>query len=151
MSMADYTNAKSIINTNPSRSRFVGSRPESLVEKAEQALGVRFSQTYRAFLLEFGAGSFGSAEFFGVIDEDWNESSIPDGVWYTLNERAENNLPSNLVVIGDTGTGEFFVLDLIHPEGPVFVVDPSDPIGTREAVAPDFGTFLLERVREVVP
>ena len=42
---------------------------------------------------------------------DFENSSVPDAIWYTLTERRETNLPSNLLVIYDTGSDEFFCLD----------------------------------------
>lgn len=150
MSMADYEQAKMIIDTNKDKGTFVGPRPEDLVKKAESALGIRFPKTYRQFLLDYGAGNFGLAEFYGVIDDDWEDSSVPDGVWYTLNERTESNMPPELIVVGDTGTGELYVLDLSEGDGPVCVVDPGTAMTTRERVAPDFGAFLLDRVLKII-
>jgi hypothetical protein len=150
MSMADYEQAKQIINANKGKGTFVGPRPEALVKKAEVALGVRFPATYRQFLLDYGAGNFGSAEFYGVIDDDWEESSVPDGVWYTLNERAESSMPTELVVVGDTGAGELYVLDLAEEPGRVCIVDPGTAMTARERIAADFGAFLLDRVQRII-
>lgn len=150
MSMADYEQAKRIINESKGRGIFVGPRPEALVKKAEVALGVRFPATYRQFLLDYGAGNFGSAEFYGVIDEDWEDSSVPDGVWYTLKERAESSMPTEFVVVGDTGAGELYVLDSAQDRGAVWIVDPGTSMTAREQVAADFGAFLLDRVQEIM-
>jgi antitoxin YobK len=150
MSMADYERARAIIDANKDKGTFAGPRPEDLVKKAESALGIRFPDAYRQFLLDYGAGNFGSAEFYGVIDDDWEESSVPDGVWYTLNERVESGMPNELVVVGDTGTGDLYVLDLSDGDGPVCIVDPGTAMTARERVAPDFGTFLLDRVQQIL-
>lgn len=149
MSMADYQRARAIIRQNRSKGRFAGERPEQLVQKAELTLGVRFPPTYRQFLLDYGAGNFGPVEFYGVIDEDFENSSTPDGVWYTLTERTQADLPRDLIVVGDTGTGELYCLDLSTGDGPVVVVDPASDMAYREQVAPDFGAFLLQRIQQV--
>lgn len=149
MSMADYERAKAIIVANSAKADFVGPRPRQLIRKAEAALGVRFPPTYRQFLLDFGAGNFRSAEFYGVIDESWNESSVPDGVWCTLSEREQVGLPSNLVIVGDTGMGEFYVVDADDKNGPVWIVCPGADLTAREWVASDFGEFFLQQVKQV--
>ncbi len=148
MSMADYTKAKAIIASNPETSTFAGTRSEALVTKAECALGLRFPATYRQFLLDFGAGNFGSREFYGVIDEDFENSSVPDGIWCTLSERREAHLPARFVIVADTGTGEWYCLDISQVNGPVLIVDPANPNGPVEMVAADFGAFLLSQVEQ---
>jgi hypothetical protein len=150
MSMADYEQANTFIDANKDKATFAGPRPEALVKKAEVVLGIRFPETYRQFLLDYGAGNFGSAEFYGVIDDDWEDSSVPDGVWYTLNERTDSSMPSELFVVGDSGAGELYVLDLSEESGPVCIVDPGTAMTARERIAPDFGVFLLERVQRII-
>lgn len=147
MSMTDYEKAKTIITTHKSKSRFAGLRSEELIRKAEDVLNIRFPPIYRQFLLDYGAGNFGSAEFFGVIDEDFENSSVPDGVWYTLIERKEASLPDDLIVVGETGTGELYCLDLAKNEGPVVIIDPGSNTSSREIIASDFGSFLLDRIQ----
>lgn len=153
MSMEEFRKATEIIRTNPSKSFFAGPRSSSLLEKIEKIIGYKFPPTYRAFLLEFGAGSFGPMEFFGAIDENVTESPVPDGVWYTLRERLEVNLPEDLFVIGETGTGELYCLRLKKSyrkdeDVPVIIVNPgmNRTYQECEVVASDFGSFLLERV-----
>lgn len=152
MSMTDYEQAKSLVAANRGRGRFAGARAEELVLLAESTLQVRFPPTYRRFLLEMGAGNLGFAEFYGVIDEDFENSSVPDGVWFTQTERRNARLPDELMVIGDTGTGDLYCLELRadESEGPVVVVDPGANPSAREVVAPDFGAFFLTRVRQVL-
>jgi antitoxin YobK len=150
MSMADYEQAKVLIEANRAKGQFVGPRTEELVQLAETTLKANFPPTYRRFLLEFGAGNFGSAEFYGIIDDDFENSSVPDGVWFTQTERQDANLPANLMVIGDTGTGDLYCLELRLDggEGRVVVLDPGGNPSMREEIAPDFGSFFLARVRQ---
>ena len=149
MSMADYERAKSIISANRARASFAGPRAEELILKAEAALGLRFPATYRHFLLDYGAGNFGPAEFYRVVDEDWEDSSVPDGVWYTLSERRQSGMSIDLVVVGDTGTGELYVLNVSEEFGPVYAIHPGTQLASSERIASDFAAFFLQRIQSV--
>lgn len=149
MSMEDYERAVAIITNNRDRAQFVGPRSQQVVRAAETVLGVEFPPTYRRFVLEYGAGNFGWAEFYGVIGSDFMQSSVPDGVWATLWQRNKVSLPHELIVVGDTGCGDLFVLDSSEEEGPVEIVDPGSDVCARERVADDFGAFFLQQVEQV--
>ncbi|MBY5162886.1 SMI1/KNR4 family protein [Salsipaludibacter albus] len=137
------------------RARFIGPRDPALVASAEQALDVAFPPTYRRFVLELGAGSVGGREFYGVTTDNFTSASVPNGVWLTLDERWKFDLAEGLVIIGETGLGEYYVLDTRHRtedgECPVVLWVPgvSDADGLLTSVAPDFGAFLLDAVEEV--
>jgi hypothetical protein len=130
---------------------FVGERPEELVAAAEAALGFGFPPSYRSFVSRLGAGNFGSFEIYGIIDLPF-EGPIPDAVWATLEERAEpSNLPLSMIVIGDDGMGGTYVLDTakgVEPPVEVWNGGGSDPDDELERLAPTFGDFLLESVRD---
>lgn len=153
MSTEDYENALNLINENEFLSDFVGKCPEQLVRKAEEKLNLSFPKSYKQFLLNFGAGNFGSEEVYGIVKEDFENSGIPDAIWYTIKQRKEVNLPSNLVVIYHTGGEEIFCLDTNKPGKhgePAVIsyaigVDPKHQ--TYEIIANDFGEFLLQRVK----
>lgn len=151
MSMEDLTRALSIIGEHEGEADFVGPRPELLARTAERALGLKLPPTYRRFVRELGAGSFGAAEVYGVIDADFERSSAPDAVWATLRAREENDLPADLVILGQEDD-EILCLR-IRPgdeEGEVLAIDAGedpDRVGTR-VVARDFGEYLLGRVEE---
>ncbi len=89
------------------RARFLGPRDPSLVETAEQALGVTFPPTYRRFVLELGAGCVGWREFYGVTADDFASASVPNGIWLTLDERRECHLPDPLVIVEASSMGEY--------------------------------------------
>ncbi|MGG0240153.1 SMI1/KNR4 family protein [Bacillus rhizoplanae] len=71
-----------------------------------------------------------------------------------LGERKEFNLPQNLLVISDTGMGEWYCLDFnqCNIEGEPLVIvynsgfEPDEQ--ECEVVANDFGGFLLSLVKE---
>lgn len=156
MALTEYEQAVAAISEHPHLRDFVGPRPEHLVEAAERMLGLRFPPTYRRFLLEYGAGSFGSAEIYGVIDANFEHSSVPNGIWYTLSERKESSLPTEMVVIYNDGMGDLFCLDCHlkngQDEASVVTFQPGFPAHDQhsERIADDFGSFLLELVaREI--
>lgn len=152
MGYSNYKKAVEIINKNKHKCYFVGKRSENLIQKAQEILEIKFPNTYKKFLLTYGAGSYGAQEILGVIDDDFQNSSVPDGVWYTLTNRKQVNLPLNLIVIYETGNGEILCLDFNKlnekNEPPVVAYFPGidNEYQTYEKIADDFGDFLLERV-----
>jgi SMI1-KNR4 cell-wall len=150
MSMQDYEAAREVIRSNPSRAKFVGPRDPELVDKAEQALGLRFPPTYRRFLEELGAGNIGPFEVLGVIDDDFEESMVPDGIWYTLTER-ETGLPDDLAIVGEVGDGSLYALRLDGSggEAPVVLFEPGADDAPEEVAYEDFGAFLRAGVERV--
>lgn len=151
MSVDDLDRALAVIGQHEGEASFVGPRAELLVRTAEKALGLKLPPTYRRFVRALGAGSFGAAEVYGVIDADFERSSAPDAVWATLRAREENDLPADLLILGHEDD-EITCLR-IRPgdeEGPVLVIHAGEDealVGAR-VVAPDFGRYLLTRVEE---
>lgn len=154
MSYNNYKKAVDIINKNQDKNHFIGKRSEELVKKAENELGIKFSEIYKEFLLTYGAGNYGSEEILGIIDDDFGESSVPDGIWYTLIERQEVGLPLNLVIIYEDDCGELLCLDfnsLNDEKEPAIVpyIPGEDNKNQKyEKIADDFGDFLLQLVTE---
>lgn len=151
MSMADLKLAAGIINANRGRGLFAGPRDSALIAMAENALGGELPPTYREFVRRLGAGNFGSFEVYGVVDDHFENSAVPDGVWVTLKSRREADLPNDLVVIGTTGDGAYYCLKLHEGQGesPVIIYQPGVPAERQspEVVAQDFGEFFLSHVR----
>lgn len=156
MSLDNYNKAVALIEGNKTKGYFAGPRSGNLIKLAENTLGIQFSGMYRSFLEKYGAGSFGSQEIYGVISSDFENSSVPDAIWYTLTERKEIGLLPNLLVIYDTGAGELFCLDFNQsnkdnePAVVSFVPGVSLEKQSYEKIADDFGDFLLDLVsREI--
>jgi len=150
MSMVDLQEALGLVAANPSQGVFAGPRDAALVASAERALGGNLSPTYREFVTRLGAGNFGAFEVYGVIDQKFEDSSVPNGVWLTLNERGESGLPEKLVIVGSTGNGDYYCVELRGgDESPVTVYQPGSPPDRQhgEQVAQDFGEFFLGGVR----
>ncbi len=135
---------------------FAGPRPQELIEQAEAALGVRLPPSYRAFVQELGAGDIGGEEFYGLTSADFESSSVPNGIWVTLQERDDSELPESLIVVYSVGEGTLYALDTSQAgddgEAPVVAWAPgaSAPGGGLETVAPDFGAFFRETVERAV-
>ncbi len=109
MSVETYQKAKLIINDNEDLADFIGGQSNELIKMAEEKLDFKFTGLYLDYLQTFGVGNFGAQEIYGIINDDFENSSVPDAIWYTLTERKEINLPNNLLVIYDTGSDELFL------------------------------------------
>lgn len=156
MNVESYQKAKEIILTNEDRADFVGGCSDELIKLAEEKLNLKFTGLYLDFLQTFGAGNFGSQEIYGIIHADFENSSVPDAIWYSLTERNKTNLPQNLVVIYDTGSDELICLDFDnrndHGEPKIVTFAPGFKLGnqTYELIADDFGDFLLDLVNQEI-
>ena len=142
--MSDYDEATELIAKYPDLADFVGPRDEALVRAAEEALGVQFPPSYRRFLREFGAGSFGGQEIYGVIDADFEHSSIPDAVWNTISLRRDEDIPADLVAIYATGDGEQLCVQSGSSETMLAIWPGSGD--EPEVIASDFGVWFKELV-----
>jgi SUKH superfamily protein len=149
--MKEYEEAARLIAAHPELSSFAGRRPDALVGAAEERLAVRFPATYRRFVLEFGAGNFGGAEIYGVTGENFDSGSVPNGVWYTLTERAAG-LPADLTVVYGDGMGNLGCIRCPNEPGneaQVILYEPGVPSDQQrqELLAPDFGLFFLALIK----
>lgn len=124
---------------------FEGNKDESLILKAENFLGVRFPLTYRLFLLELGCGDIEGKEFYGIINDTFKNSSIPNAIWLTQDLRDNLNAPDFLIFISESEEG-YFALDLsqLTNEKDAPIIDwNSSKEEPFEILYSDFGTFLL--------
>jgi hypothetical protein len=146
MSMDDYNKAKELL-TNIKEGSFIGPRKEALVLKAENALGIKFPPTYRKFLLDFGCGDIFGNEIYGIIQDNFDKSTVPNGIWLTLDERKTANLPKNLILIAQ-GYDGYLALDSNQKnsldEYPIIEWIGGNPNNTNEIIYTDFGKYLLE-------
>lgn len=155
MSFMDYETAKLLIKNSKNKITF-DEKPvsEELIKKAENRLQLIFSPTYKTFILEYGYGSFGSLEIYGLIDDDFDNSGIPDAVWLHLQNKSDKQYPSFLLQISDVGDGFYYYLDSSKPnengEYPVVIWGHGLKPEQAEIVYEDFGAFLLDQVQQVI-
>jgi antitoxin YobK len=94
-----YLQAIRLISSNSALADFEGVTSENIIKEAESALGFSFPLLFRKFISQFGAGSFGSFDIFGIIGQNIHAVGLPNGVWLTLDERLTGNLPRNFFFI----------------------------------------------------
>jgi hypothetical protein len=138
-----------------------GPVPEAAISAAEEALGVTFPPSYRAFLLTFGGIAIPPHlgivhDFVGVSNGSAGDLTQPidstdatnDVVRRTLSARIENKLAEHLVVVGmGAQYQEWFCLDVSRPtaagEYPVLMFDARDNALDQQFYE-DFGQMLQE-------
>ena len=153
MSGSDLNKALSLILENLGEADLVGPRAPELLDQIEALLGGRFPRLYRDFLEQYGAGNIRSFEVFGVVDDNLEKGCVPNGAWLTNIERQSGVLPMNLFIIGDTGDGDYYCLDMLSTdESAVYVFHFNGEHGqfSCERVFADFGAYLLAGVKQAV-
>lgn len=150
MSLEKYRRARDLI-AKAGGGDFAGAKPESLVARAEAALGLRFPPSYRQFLLDLGAGDVGGFEVYGVIDEDFGDARVPDAIALTLEAR-RSGLEPRYVMIGTLGDGSHDCLDTGHPDvtGEAPVVQLSSEYEDPVTLADSFGEYFLTEAQDAL-
>lgn len=129
---------------------FDGKKDSFLIEKAEKILGLKFSPSYKRFLTELGCGDIEGLEFFGIVNDDFENSSVPDAIWLTLDER-KAGLDNSLVLVYAAGDGTYCAIDTSqvssYNENPVIAYMPD---GKTKIIADDYGSFLLSELQTML-
>lgn len=152
MSIRDLHAAFELIEANRNLVCFSGPQPVARLDRAQAALGFEFPPSYLEFLARLGAGGVGWAEFYGVVDDDFENSCVPDAIWLTLSDRKEGDLPDGYVVVGSTGDGGVYAIDVSQRdadgESPVVEWWPGlpDADNNPRAIASDFGAFFRQEI-----
>ncbi len=151
MNANDFEQYLEELASNPSGD-FEGFKPESLVALAEDALSLRFSPSYRQFLLRLGCGDINGLEIYGVIRDSFVNASIPNGIWLTLELRQSSGLPVDIILFQETGVGGYYAIDLGQStedgEAPVVEWIPgADNPRPCPIIAENFGVHLQEQVK----
>ena len=111
----------------------IGPASEDRVAAAESIIGLRFPQSYRLFLLHYGAMRYGNHEIFGLFDEVINEDyGFTDVAKKTLRYRSEEFLrglvADKLVFFAEDQDGMIFYSDSSQAadgKAPVFASGPN--------------------------
>jgi antitoxin YobK len=151
MSIQKYEQARELIE-GAGGGDFEGSKSEALIAKAEHALGLTFPPSYRRFLLEMGCGDINGLEILGLVDDNFAQSTVPNGIWLTLNERRAIGLHPAYVLVGEGGDGTYYALDTrrVGKAGETPVVRLSPDGKQSEDIADSFGNYFLHAVRRVL-
>lgn len=133
---------------NTDNADFEGKKSLSLIETAEEYLGVTFPLEYRSFLLEFGCGDVDGVEIFGIINDKFDTNIIPDAIAITAKERKANLIEDDVILIADS-LEYFYGLDLSKvSEGkvPVLELIPGKKKEDCLVVSDSFGEFLCMKL-----
>jgi antitoxin YobK len=151
MSMSDLEQGFQLIDQNSESADFSGPKSEELIRSAEAALGLTLPPTYREFVKRLGCGDIAGQEFYGIIDDNFEDSGVPNGIWLTLDARKNFNLPEALILVGANGFGGDYVIDTStkNADGDSPVVEWW-PNNLSQVMAADFGAFLLQQLRQAL-
>ncbi len=138
-----------LLKANEIRFYTTGGVDDSTIDEAENSLGYTLPSDFRDVQKEYGAMSFLNVELYGVLCPSRN--SVPDGLWYTLENRAYN-LPGNIFLLG---SGEYVAPGLIldgNQKGSVVDVSMSTyPLGLElQLISDSFLTYFVNRVEAAV-
>ncbi|MBK9453741.1 MAG: SMI1/KNR4 family protein [Bacteroidetes bacterium] len=141
-----------LIEAHIADAHFTGPTSDASIDQAEKLLGVVFSPGYKEFLKRFGAGHLYAVEVFGIVnDTPDSEPLTPNAIGITLKLRSKYGLPPTYIAVGDTGYGEYYVLeastDTRDIELPVRLWSPA---GIGEVDAPSFASYLYERLANMI-
>ena len=152
MGMTELNNAYELIKNNKG-GFFKGQIDENIIVKAENFLEIKFPKTYRFFLKQSGCGSFRSKEFYGISSNNFENSSVPNGIWLTHDERKNGNLDKDLILIGQSIEG-YYALDTskMDKNGECPVVDwyAGADRNNLEIIAEDFGIYFFNEINEII-
>lgn len=152
MSMDDLDQAIALIRCHEDQCDFSGPEDEHLIRKAEHALGLTFPPTYRRFLSTLGVGGLFGLEIYGIINDNFENATIPNGIWLTLNHRKKWANPESLILIADNGVGGYYAIDTAQKnqsdESPVidWFSEYARPPSSFPMIAEDFGAFFRSEV-----
>ncbi|WP_375607499.1 MULTISPECIES: SMI1/KNR4 family protein [unclassified Bartonella] len=117
------------------------------IEKAEKALGLQFTSSYKSFLKNYKGGEIGSEEIFSVYAE-YKGIHAGDIVYNRLTEMKNGLAKSQQLVVSRTDFGETFYFDYSQfqdGECPLyFEVISGDPL----YYASNFYEFLCKRIKD---
>lgn len=92
-----------------------GGQPDQ-IDAAEVKLGLKFPQTFKDYLSEWGNLSAEGQEYYGLTRSgDFDNSGVPNCVWYTLTERVDVGLPDELVIVRNDNGEQYICIECNLP------------------------------------
>ncbi|MBD9634380.1 MULTISPECIES: SMI1/KNR4 family protein [Pseudomonadaceae] len=116
------------------------------VEKAEQALGAVFADSYKWFLKRYAGGEVGGEEVYSLYGMDFDTVNGGDIVFQHLVGLKNNTVDNSRLVISETDLGEVFFFDLNSYEGGEYSIKVRIPSGEFLNYAGNFYEFLCKRI-----
>jgi|688.fasta_scaffold30056_12 hypothetical protein len=141
-------------NFNSSEYSLDGHYSDEEVESAEKILNIKFPKSYREFLKKYGNVDVGSLSVMGLSRYNYQNSGYGGLVSCTLSDRQNFSQPNHIISLYDIGEGTTYALDLSqmneNNECPVvyWPIGGYEMTPILEVVAPDFGTWFLDMVKE---
>ncbi|WP_375652150.1 SMI1/KNR4 family protein [Bartonella sp. LB28NMGDW] len=120
-----------------------------VIERAEKALGLQFTSSYKSFLEHCKGGDIGGDEIYSLYEYPIGVS-VNDIVFQNLNDRKDGFATPEQLVVSRTDFGETFYFDYTQfrdGECPLYVMLPSEDC---EYYASNFYEFLCKRIKESV-
>jgi hypothetical protein len=150
---AKWEKLKKIVSKNPDIFEVDGNKENALITKAEEALAVRFPDSFKSYLLEWGSLCFRGIEYYGVTHDNFEKPGIPDVVWVNKHLRSKYGFPTHLVVFYDNDGVEYFCLDtnnfFSETECAIVLWDNVyKKVADSDEIS--FGEFLLEEVKQTL-
>ncbi|WP_375622838.1 MULTISPECIES: SMI1/KNR4 family protein [unclassified Bartonella] len=120
-----------------------------VIEKAEKALGLQFTSSYKSFLEHCKGGDIGGDEIYSLYE---HPIGVPFGdiVFQNLLDRKDGFVTPEQLAVSRTDFGETFYFDYTQfrdGECPLYVMLPSEDC---EYYASNFYEFLCKRIKESV-
>lgn len=130
-----------------------GGQSEEMVSAAETKLGVFFPPSFREYLLKWGNVSCEGYEYYGLTrNDDFDNGSTPNCVWFTLKKRHDVGLPHSLVVFRNINDEEYICIDtdrhLGNVERRVVIWDNVDRM-VSQTLAINFADYLREELTDI--
>ena len=147
----EYEEAIKIIDKNKELFYYDKNISQENVNEAERMLDITFPASYRDFLKRYGYLRISSYEIYGLV-VDVNYEAIPNAVWLNIDERNKFNFPKDLFIIGSTGYGEWYAIDLLNTsqkgEAVIVVTVPNEKNGeyAKKKIFNNFGEYLLKSI-----
>ncbi|WP_375645113.1 SMI1/KNR4 family protein [Bartonella sp. MR100HLJHH] len=118
-----------------------------VIEKAEKALGLQFTSSYKVFLKHYKGGDIDGYEIYSLYE---HPIGVPfdDIVFQNLNDRKRGFATPKQLIVCDADFGETFYFDYTQfrdGECPLYVMLPSEDC---EYYASNFYEFLCKRIKE---
>ena len=150
MGLIELKEALRLIHDNSAIADFEGEITADRVASAESLLGLSLPPSYREFIMRLGCGNIGGHEFYGILKGDCTCAVAPNAIGVTLRQRMIGGLPESLVLVSDNGAGGWYAIETStrDSDGESPVIEWWGAGCDSEIVALDFGSFLLQRVRE---